>query len=162
MELNRNPLLAYAASANGTATPEQKPRRCRSAVSNGKRLFVIRPGDSAWTRRFSDIFAEVVSDLGGRSMLSEGQKQLARRAATLSIFCEKAENDAALGKEIDVDLYGTMCDRLGRCFQRLGLERRARDVTPTLADIIKEAAAGREAATRQATATDIDADGDAE
>jgi hypothetical protein len=59
-------------------------------------------------------------------------------------MCEKAENDAALGKEIDVDLYGTMCDRLGRCFQRLGLERRARDVSPTLSDYLHETVGAEE------------------
>jgi hypothetical protein len=58
------------------------PPRQRSAVSNGARLFVTPPGDTAWARRFRDVLAEIVSDLGGPDMLSEGQRQLARRAAT--------------------------------------------------------------------------------
>ena len=102
----------------------------RSAVTNGKRLHVVRPGDTAWARRFRDILAEIISDIGGRDGLSEGQRQLARRAATIAIACEKMEGEAAAGRDIDLDTYGQMTDRLGRCFHRLGLRRQARDVSP--------------------------------
>jgi hypothetical protein len=50
----------------------------------------------------------------GRDGLSEGQRQLARRCATISIACEKMEGEAAAGNEIDLDAYGTLTDRLGR------------------------------------------------
>jgi hypothetical protein len=36
------------------------------------------------------------------------------------------------GKPFDIDLFGQLTDRLGRCLQRLGLERKPRDVTPDL------------------------------
>ena len=76
------------------------------------------------------MLAEIISDLGGADLLSEGQKQLARRCATISIACERMEGEAALGKEIDLDAYGTLTDRLGRALQRLGLKRHPRDITP--------------------------------
>ena len=47
-------------------------------------------------------------------------------------MAESMECDAVGNKPFDVDLYGQLTDRLGRCFARLGLERKARDVTPTL------------------------------
>jgi hypothetical protein len=106
--------------------------RSRSAVSNGKRLHVISPGDTKWSRRFRDVLAEIISDLGGSDGLSEGQRQLARRAATISITCEQLETKAVAGEAIDLDVYGTLTDRLGRTFGRLGLKRIANDVTPTL------------------------------
>jgi hypothetical protein len=102
----------------------------RSAVTNGKRLHVVAPGDGAWSRRFRDVLAEIISDLGGADRLSEGQRQLARRCTTIAIACERMEGEAAAGNEIDLDAYGTLTDRLGRCFQRLGLKRMPRDVTP--------------------------------
>ena len=108
------------------------PVTCRSAVTNGKRLHVVAPGDTKWARRFKDVLGQIVSDLGGHQVLSEGQRQLARRCATIAIACEKMEGEAAAGEDIDLDAYGTLTDRLGRAFQRLGLERRPRDVTPTL------------------------------
>ena len=104
--------------------------RSRSSVTNGKRLFVEHRGDTAWARRFRDVLFEIISDLGGLDVLSEGQKQLARRAATLCITCERMEGKAAAGEEIDLTAYGMLTDRLGRTFARLGLKRRPRDVTP--------------------------------
>lgn len=109
----------------------------RSAVTNGKRLHVEAPGTTAWARRFRDVFAEILSDLGGHEGLSEGQRQLARRCATMSIACEKMEGEAAKGEDIDLDTYGTLSDRMGRAFQRLGLHRQARDITPTLSDVLR-------------------------
>jgi len=107
---------------------DSRPPRCRSAVTNGKRLHVVSPGDNKWARRFADILAEILSDLG-REGLSEGQRQLARRAATIAIACERMEGEAAAGAAIDLEIYGRLTDRLGRAFHRLGLRRRARDVT---------------------------------
>ena len=63
---------------------------------------------------------------------AQGQRQLCRRAATLSFVEECMEVDAVAGKPFDIDLFGQLTDRLGRCLQSLGLKRVARDVTPTL------------------------------
>ena len=114
------------------------PSRHRSAVTNGKRLHVVQPGDTAWARRFRDVLAEITNDLGGPDLLSEGQRQLIRRATTISIMCEKLEGDAAAGATIDLETYGKLTDRLGRTFQRLGLKREPRDVGPSLADLIAQ------------------------
>ena len=102
--------------------------RVRSAVTNGKRLHVQRPGDTAWARRFRDVLDQIIADLGGPEGLSEGQRQLARRAATISIMCEKLEGEAAGNKQISLTDYGMLTDRLGRAFHRLGLRRQPRDV----------------------------------
>jgi hypothetical protein len=51
------------------------------------------------------------------------------------------EGEAAAGKEIDLEEYGRLTDRLGRAFQRLGLRRQPRTVEPSLADILNEEAA---------------------
>lgn len=82
---------------------------------------MVAPGDTAWSRRFKDVLGEIISDLGGRETLSEGQRQIARRCATISIACERMEGEAAAGEDINLDTYGTLTDRLGRAFQRLGL-----------------------------------------
>ena len=51
----------------------------------------------------------------------------------LSAESERMEALAARGEaEFDIDLYGMICDRLGRLFGRLGLERKSKDVTPDL------------------------------
>jgi hypothetical protein len=118
------------------ALSDDRASRVRSAVTNGRRLHVVPVGDTAWSRRFRDVLAEITGDLGGTAELSEAQRQLARRAATIALECEKLEAKAVAGEVIDMDLYGQMTDRLGRAFGRLGLKRVARDVTPTLAEYI--------------------------
>jgi len=55
----------------------------------------------------------------------------------LSAESERMEALAARGEaEFNIELYGMLCDRLGRLFGRLGLERRQKDATPSLADIV--------------------------
>ena len=128
-----------------------------SAVTTGGRLHVVRPGDNAWGRQFRDVYQLIISDLGGRDAgLSEGQRQLARRCATIAIECEKMEGDAAAGAEICVERYGALTDRLGRAFQRLGLQRRARDITtgPTLGELMLADIADRQ---REAGVETVDA-----
>ena len=110
--------------------PAGVPLASRSAVTNGRRLHVVAPPDGKWSRRFRDVLGQIIADLGGADLLSEGQRQLARRAATISIACERMEGEAAAGAAIDLETYGKLTDRLGRALQRLGLERRARDITP--------------------------------
>jgi hypothetical protein len=112
--------------------------RGKSAVSNGSRLHVVKPPDSAWSRRFRDILAQIIADItppDGR--LSEGQRQLATRAATLCITCEKLEGIAAAGEDIDLEVYGKITDRLGRAFHRLGLKPVSSSNGPTLGDLIR-------------------------
>jgi hypothetical protein len=115
---------------------DARPPRTRSAVTNGHRLHVRPVGDSAWSRRFKDLVAEITSDLGGADCLSEGQRQLARRCATIALECEKIEVRAVSGQQIDLETYGQLTDRLGRAFARLGLKRVVRDVTPSLAEYL--------------------------
>ena len=115
----------------------RRSRGNRAKVSNG-RLFnpVEVDGRSSSARRFHDVLLQITEDLGGDDYLSEGKRQLARRAAMLAMTAEGMEADAVAGKPFDVDLFGQLTDRLGRCLQRLGLERVARDATPKLADYL--------------------------
>jgi hypothetical protein len=117
-------------AAETTAPVASRQRAHRSAVSNGTRLFCVDglDGRSQTARRFRDLVETIGNDLGGVDHLSEGQKQLIRRAATLSIMAEAMEADAVRNLAFDGEAYGVLCDRLGRCLQRLGLERVARPV----------------------------------
>jgi hypothetical protein len=115
-----------------------KKKMNRSRVTNGAKLLPLTDGRSAAYRRFKDVFEEVCSDLGGLAYLTEGQRQLAKRAALLSAELERQEafwaREERTGPinwrdepdKFDPNLYGVLCDRLGRLFDRLGLERRAR------------------------------------
>jgi hypothetical protein len=123
--------VSMETTAETIAPVEGRLRKHRSALTNGNRLFVLEgnaDGRSATYRRFKDVLEQILADLGGPDILSEAQRQLCRRAATLSIMAESMESDAVGNKPFDVDLYGQLTDRLGRCLQRLGLKRVARPV----------------------------------
>jgi hypothetical protein len=53
----------------------------RSRVGNGAKLLPLTDGRSATARRFKDLVEDIAADLGGKALLSEGQRQLIRRAA---------------------------------------------------------------------------------
>jgi leucyl aminopeptidase (aminopeptidase T) len=71
-----------------------------------------------------------VSDLGGRSTMSEAQFALCKRAAGLECELEQMEGRMSQGEEINLDSYGRAASHLRRILETLGLERKARDVTP--------------------------------
>jgi hypothetical protein len=132
------PATTAANSPADRAVVERRPSKQRSRVTNGKTLFVEADQRGPWARRWKDVLGEILTDLGGIDLLSEGQKQLARRCATIAIACERMEGEAALGNEINLDTYGTLTDRLGRTLVRLGLRRVPRDVSPSLADYLEQ------------------------
>lgn len=125
---------------NSFAPSSRVRSRQQSKIANGSALFAGADHRSVWARRFGEILGQVLQDLGGRDAVSEAQLQLARRAATICVESERLEAQAAEGHEIDLDLFGTLTDRLGRTFARLGIRRQARDCTPSLGTYLDEAA----------------------
>jgi hypothetical protein len=96
-------------------------------------------GRSLMARRFREIVTSIESDLGGD--MTEAQRHLIARAATLAIWAEAREADLAEGKEFDAGAYATIANAQRRLLSDLGLERRMRDITPSLADYIAGKAA---------------------
>jgi hypothetical protein len=60
--MESRPLSARASTRDRNAIEQRSPAQ-RSAVSNGKRLFVEGDGRSPWSRRYYDLVALHVSDL---------------------------------------------------------------------------------------------------
>lgn len=89
-------------------------------------------GRSALARRYRDLVATFTSDMGGDP--SEAEKQLIRRAASLSVWCEAVEVRLANGEEVDIGTLTTAANSLRRILQDIGLDRRQRDVTPTITE----------------------------
>ena len=80
----------------------------RSRVTNGSKLLPLADGRSVTARRFRDLYEDIAMDLGGLDCLSEGQKQLIRRAAMLSAESERLEALSARG-EAGFDMIFTAC-----------------------------------------------------
>ena len=99
-------------------------------MGNGSEVLAGVDGRSATFRRYRDILASLCSDMGGDP--SEAQLQIARRASSLAVWCEEQDAAAVNGQPFDIAAYTTASNSLRRLLADLGLERRARNVTPTL------------------------------
>ncbi|AKM11520.1 hypothetical protein AB433_03895 [Croceicoccus naphthovorans] len=115
-----------------------KPQ-ARTRVGNGSTVLAGVDGRSATFRRYREVLASLVTDMGGDP--SEAQSQLARRAASLVCWCEEQDAAAANGEEFDVKAYTTASNTLRRLLGDLGLERTARNITPTIVEYAAHKAA---------------------
>jgi hypothetical protein len=106
----------------------------RSKVGNGTALLLPGiDGRSVEYRRFKDIRYDIIDALGGEEYVRPQQDQIIRRAAGLGMLCELMECDIIDGKRVDVDALNKCANSQRRLLVSLGLERKARDVTPDLA-----------------------------
>jgi hypothetical protein len=109
----------------------------RTKVGNGTALFAEGDGRSAWGRRYREIVAAHISDFASSpEALSEAKRSLVKRVATLEIELEKLEGRLSQGEEINLDLYSRVSGQLRRMLETLGPDRVAKDVTPSIVDIL--------------------------
>jgi hypothetical protein len=90
-----------------------RPVTNKTKVGTGKRLHNAPiDGRTRWARRYAEVYENLTKGL--RNPDDEQQRQLCRRAAAISISCERLEAQIAAGKDIDGQLMGEMTDRLLR------------------------------------------------
>jgi hypothetical protein len=109
----------------------------RSRISNGKDLLPNVDGRSIIARRFRDIANAILADQGGADRCSESKLQLIRRFAACAVIAEQMEAALARGAAINIAEHSQLSSTLTRLASRIGVERHARDVTPTLSDYLR-------------------------
>ena len=70
--------------------------------------------------------------------MTEARLQLVRRFAAAAVLAEMLEARLARGEQIDVGEHGHLSSTLCRLAQRIGINRRARDITPTLTEYLAQ------------------------
>lgn len=73
-------------------------RQQRSRITNGTGLLPGVDGRSPWVRRCKDLIREHMSDLGGPDNTTAAERSILRRAATLTVECERLEAKFALAE----------------------------------------------------------------
>ncbi len=109
-------------------------KRQRSRISNNAALLPGVDGRSSWARRIKDLIGAHIADLGGGDMISEAERSIVRRCATLEAALEQMEIEFARAGAADaetLDLYQRTAGNLRRLLEAIGLERRAKDVPPS-------------------------------
>lgn len=122
------------ASVKPTArrVPTAGKAQARSRLSNGRDVLPDVDGRSVVARRYRDIIGAVVSDQGGAEHLSEARLQLIRRFSAASVLAEQMEARLARGEQFNIQEYSLLVSTMVRVAQRIGIERRSRNVTPSL------------------------------
>lgn len=122
-------------STQRRAAMAERPDYLRSRVTNGRDLLPNVDGRSLWIRRLRDVMVAHIADLGGDDAISEAERSIVRRVATMTVAIEQIEARFAQEGEASeraLDLHQRTAGNLRRLLESLGMKRRARDITPTL------------------------------
>jgi hypothetical protein len=114
----------------------QRSAAQRSRITNGRDLLPDIDGRGAIARRFRDIVSAILVDQGGVDQCSESRKQLVRRFAAAAVIAEQMEAKLARGEQINIAEHATLSSTLIRLAQRIGIDRRTKNITLTLADYL--------------------------
>lgn len=112
----------------------------RSTITNGTNILPYIDGRSTWTRRLKDLIDLHQNDLGGADNISTAEASIIRRAATLTVELEHLEAKFMRQGEAgpaQLMLYQRVANTHRRLLEAIGLQRRPRDVTPSLNDYLR-------------------------
>ena len=123
--------------ATGSASIEPRKPAARARVTNNHGLLPGTDGRSLICRRFHDIVAAILVDQGGADRCAEARLQLVRRFAAAAVLAEQMEARLANGELIDVTEHAQLTSSMVRVAQRIGINRKAREIVPTLAQYLE-------------------------
>jgi hypothetical protein len=104
----------------------------RSRQGNLVERIAETDGRTSISRRFKEITGALIADSGGAERCSESRVQLIRRFAATCVLAEAMEARLANGEAINIAEHALLCSTLTRLAGRVGIERRAREIVPTL------------------------------
>jgi hypothetical protein len=87
-------------------------------------------------RLLDRLVAAIEVDLGGADQLSTIERTLVEAYAGAAVTLQHLNTQLALGQEINLAQHAQAVTAMVRVASRLGLQRRQKDLTPTLAEYI--------------------------
>ena len=116
---------------------EPPSRAFRTATGNGSRILEGIDGRCSVARRYAEIAGAIAADLGGHDELTELEHHLVRSVAGMVVLRERLDAKVINGESVNTATYCRLSNAARRIAATLGLERRPKDVTPTLSEYIK-------------------------
>jgi hypothetical protein len=111
----------------------------RARVTNGKEILPGIDGRSPTARRYRDVLAAVVADMGGEDHCSEARLSLIRRFSAACCMAEQLEARLVNGEAIDIAEHSLLSSTLVRLAQRIGINRVPKNVVPHLTEYLEAA-----------------------
>ena len=127
---------AEIVAANMVGRRRPDTRRAKSRVSNGTEILPGVDGRSLVARRYRDITSAVIADQGGLARMSEARQQLIRRFAAAAVIAEQIEAKLANGEAVNIQEHALLSSTLTRLASRIGIDRRMRNITPSLQEYL--------------------------
>lgn len=130
---------AAIGSSKFAKAAHHKGKARKSRLTNGKSFLPGVDHRSTFARRARDVFGMLVQDRGGPSVVSTAEALIARRASILDAELFRLETVFAKDGQAEpaqLCLYQTCANTQRRLLESIGLERRARDVTPSLSKFV--------------------------
>jgi hypothetical protein len=93
-------------------------------------------------KAFDRLVASIEADLGGHDRISAIEVALVEAFAGAAVTLQHLNTQLALGLPIDLSQHAQAVGAMVRVASRLGLQRRARDVGPSLGDILRQGIEG--------------------
>jgi len=125
---------ALNSPADTPISPPRKPHRAsRPQLLSRSQL----DGRTNAARQFERLVGDITSDLGGCEAISAIETALIEAFAGAAVTLDNLNVRLVLGETIDLSQHALCVSAMVRVASRLGLQRRSRDVTPTLGDLLR-------------------------
>jgi hypothetical protein len=94
-------------------------------------------GRTGAAKEFDRLVVAIEADLGGHDQLSAIEIALVEAFAGAAVTLNNLNTQLALGQEIDFSQHAQCVGAMVRVASRLGLQRRMKDVGPSLGDLLR-------------------------
>src|SRR5262249_1734051 len=120
-------------------SPGKAPSRRRHRATRQRLLTRDQlDGRTSAAKVFDRMVSAIEADLGGSDQLSTIERALIQPFAGAAVTLHNLTPRLALGEEVNLAQHAQAVSAMVRVASRLGLQRRQKDIGPTLADIIAE------------------------
>jgi hypothetical protein len=130
--------LPTACLSDASAKPAKRRRLDKKRTRPQLLTRAELDGRTNAAKAFDQLIADIESDLGGADRLSTIERELIEGFAGAAIKMRHLNTQLVLGQEIDLSEHAQAVSNMVRVASRLGLQRRMKDVGPSLSDILRE------------------------
>ena len=93
-------------------------------------------GRTIAAKQVREVISSIEADLGGSENISTARRAIIENAAVMGAVVQDMGAKWISGEQIDLNLYSTLSNTRRRLLESVGLDFKARDVTPTLAEYL--------------------------
>ena len=101
---------------------------------------------SGRARRYREITQAMLAEQGGVEKCTEARRHLIRRFAAAAVLAEQIEAELARGDRVDIKAHALLASTLVRIAQCIGIDRTAKNNTPSLSEYLSAKTTEKKAA----------------